>query len=522
MTNVPHVPSTPFSLEVSNASLHHNDQLGTWLARPLSRTTSACLLLVVLVAVPLITWAVNGPTLGDANLSMYTTWLLAHGNVSCAYPTTLSSPHVYVDSVLTSPLYPIIAAIISAILHVGHSVLFPSAVTMAPHCAEPSSELVEWARRSGALEPTLWIGVITWIALVVAISTFLNGDRDFTRGRAVGLVAAGFGAPLYQALVIYFHPQDLLALALIVGALAAALHERWLLAGALLGLGLLAQPFVILALIPFLVACPRRHLSRLSLGSFLGSVPIAAGLLLMTSGAAWFPLILGSDRVVPDNDSDVTSTGGSVLWELHPRGVLAFLVARGLPVALSLAVSLFARHKWKGRFHPQGLVALVGVSLSLRLVFELNLFSYYFAAVFVLLVLTGATMASRVDLIALWTAFDLVGFNPIRRTTEFWFIRLTPSYDRIPAWTVVAILGGVIIMHLRERRVVMYQPVALVVIILMTHRTLWGHDPSLATVPHWFLQVLLVPFAIALFVDALRRTTGDVAPSLAWPRTRSS
>jgi hypothetical protein len=501
----------PFSIEVVGTGPRLSRGARTWLTHTLSRASRVSLMIGLVASVLFVTWAVGGPNLGDANLSMYTTWLLAHGNLTCAYPAGLSSPNVHISSVLTSPLYPLIAAAFAAMFRIGSAIPFPAASALSHSCPYASSMLFGWARRAGALEPTLWIGVAAWMALTIALFYYLSDRGMMTRRRAISLVVAALGAPAYQALIIYFHPQDLLAIALIVAALGSAQRERWLLAGVLIGLGLLAQQFVVLAAIPLLITCPRPRLPRFCAGAVLGFAPIGVSLLVLTSGSALFPIILGSDRVDPSVKLPVTSSGGSVLWELHLHGLVAFLTIRGLPIVSSIVVSIWARRRWDLASRPDLLVALVGLSLSFRLVFEQNIFSYYFTPVFVLLVLVAATMRSQASLILLWIAVDLAGFNPIRRTNQFWFLRLTPSYDRITAWSVVAVLVGLIILQLRERRIILYQPLALIVVVAMAHASLWGRNPALATVPHWFLQVLLVPFAIALFLDAARsRRTATV------------
>jgi hypothetical protein len=506
-----------FSIEVVGTEPRRSHGAHTWLTHTLSGASRVSLIIGLVGSIILVTWAVGGPNQGDANLSMYTTWLLAHGDLACAYPAGLSSVNDYVSSVLTSPLYPLIAAALVVILRIGAAVPFPATSTMGHGCSHAATVLANWAGRSGAREPTLWIGVATWIALVLVLCWYLSSDGPITRFRAIGLAVSTLGAPAYQALIIYFHPQDLLAVALIVAALGSARRERWLLAGVLIGLGLLAQQFVILAAIPVLITCPRPRLPRFCAGAVLGLVPIGVSLLALTSGSALFPIILGSDRVDPGVGLPVTSSGGSVLWELHLHGLIAFLTIRGLPIVSSTVASIWARRRWDLTSRPDSLVALVGLSLSFRLVFEQNIFSYYFTAVFVLLVLVAATMKSRVSLVVLWIAVDLAGFNPIRRTNQFWFLRLTPSYDRITAWSVVAALVGLIILHLRERRIILYQPLALIVVVAMAHASLWGRNPALATVPHWFLQVLLVPFAIALFLDAARRTRRAATAEVAHP-----
>src|ERR1035438_9457021 len=67
-----------------------------------------------------------------------------------------------------------------------------------------------------------------------------------------GAVAGGDirGSATGQSL---FHPQDLLAMGLILCGVASVLRDRWVLAGVLMGLALTSQQFSILVLVVLLV-----------------------------------------------------------------------------------------------------------------------------------------------------------------------------------------------------------------------------------------------------------------------------
>ena len=87
--------------------------------------------------------------------------------------------------------------------------------------------------------------------------------------------------------------------------------------------------------------------------------------------------------------------GGTVLWETHASGVMAVLLFRVAPVVVSIVVSWWvARRLGSGALEPVALMSLVAGSLSLRLVFEVNWFSYYFMALAVTLALLEATQGS--------------------------------------------------------------------------------------------------------------------------------
>ena len=77
------------------------------------------------------------------------------------------------------------------------------------------------------------------------------------------------------------------------------------------------------------------------------------------------------------------------MWEFHVRGGASLLLASRLPpLVLSLALAWYVvRRLGPAALQPAVLISLVAVSLSFRLVFEDNIFSYYYMALAVTLVI---------------------------------------------------------------------------------------------------------------------------------------
>jgi len=75
-----------------------------WLMRPLSLRWCLVGGLCVVALMIMIATFWGGPTSADAPAPDNTTWLIAHGDVGCAYPPTASV--VYQT---TAPLYPLIS-----------------------------------------------------------------------------------------------------------------------------------------------------------------------------------------------------------------------------------------------------------------------------------------------------------------------------------------------------------------------------------------------------------------------------
>ena len=122
----------------------------------------------------------------------------------------------------------------------------------------------QWAHRSGALSPTLWIGYTAWLALMVGVIAWLRASG---RGRCgwepATLIVIASLAPAWMCVQTDFHPQDLLAMGLALGAMACARGSRWFLAGVLLALAVLSQQFALLVAVPLFVVAPSTKRIRL-------------------------------------------------------------------------------------------------------------------------------------------------------------------------------------------------------------------------------------------------------------------
>jgi hypothetical protein len=186
--------------------------------------------------------------------------------------------------------------------------------------------------------------------------------------------------PVWMCFQLVFHPQDLLALGLALCAMACVRRGRWVGAGILIALAVLSQQFALLVAAPLLVFAPaNRRISYAGAALATGAL-VDLPLLILTGGRALRAVTLGT--------GDSPSSGGTVLWELHLLGAPVVMLSRVTPVVLSVALSLWVvRRVGREALQPTTLMSVVAVSLGLRLVFEQNLFAYYFMALVVSLVL---------------------------------------------------------------------------------------------------------------------------------------
>lgn len=366
-----------------------------------------------------LTLVVGIPTEGDARVSVFSAWALAHGHFSCGYPPGGISNN------LAAPLYPLLSGGLSALLRIGHSVPFPSQIALGPHCSTAFAAMDQWAQRSGAWRPTLQIGFLGWIALMAGAIVLLRASG---RGRCgwepTALVILALAPPISMCLTEYFHPQDLLAMGLALGGLASVRRKRWIWAGLLLGLAIISQQFALLFLAPLIVVVPKNQRVRFIGAVLLSWALVAVPVVVFTSGRAIASTLVG--------------TGGrmySISWldqtGLHPP--LLFVVARFLPFALALVLAWWAEKKFGPTvLEPVPFISLIATSLCMRLVFEVNLYGYYFMAIAVLLILLDVLRGRiRVSLVVWLVAVGVASY-----------VTLTQGTSKVPILCWQAVLVG--------------------------------------------------------------------------------
>lgn len=117
----------------------------------------------------------------------------------------------------------------------------------------------------------------------------------------LGVVLLCAGSPVVVRAVHWGHPEELVAAALCVGALLAAIADRPLLAGALLGCGFATKQWALIAAAPALAALPSRRPAFVATATLVGA-------------AFTLPMLIGD----PDRFWLVTKAAGSA----DPSGAL--------------------------------------------------------------------------------------------------------------------------------------------------------------------------------------------------------
>ena len=398
--------------------------MSTWLSRPSSSRSCVVGWILASVIFVVATQLWGGPTYGDANVSVFAAWALAHGHLACAYPAAGVTGYAP-----TAPVYPLLTGALTAILRVGHTVAFPSSEVLGPHCQHAVLAMTSWALHSHAWTTTLRLGYLSWIVLLAGSVTLL---RSFDLGRSVReivlVMLLALTPSVSMCLWQYFHPQDLLAMGLILAALAAARRQYWSMSGVLFAVALLSQQFSLLLFIPLCLIAPRERRARFLGAALATGLFVVVPLTLATSGRSVASSLLGTG---------FTSWTQSLLVETGLRSAPLFTLSRVLPIVMALVVAWWLSNRLAEKIlEPVPLLCLLALSLSGRLIFEINLWGYYFMAVSVALILLDLVSGHlRLTLLAWLSLVSFAAFHGLSNGSR--------SAIPLAAWQVVLVGGAV-------------------------------------------------------------------------------
>ena len=131
--------------------------------------------------------------------------------------------------------------------------------------------------------------------------------------------------------------------------------------------------------------------------------------------------------------SGTTWTSVTLLDLTRLAGPWLFFCSRYVPIAAAMVLAWWAHDRLGAKIlEPAPLISLIATSLSLRLVFEVNLWGYYFMAVAVcVLVLDIVRGRLRWSYFA-WLALIVLAYHPVLGTISSWGFSGTPWF---PLWT---------------------------------------------------------------------------------------
>ncbi len=263
----------------------------------------------------------GGPTQNDTSESLYATWSIAHGSFACSYAPV--SPHAASFLLYFQPhpqvpvLWPLISGGIAWLTRIGHTAPFPSQHTLGVNCVNANDIMYHWARSSYAVFATVGLGYLSWFVLLAGVIALLRASGRGRSGWEVfGVVFIAVVPIVWAPVLDEYHPQDMVAVGLVLASIACVKRREWVWAGMLLGLAVTTQQFALLALAPLVVVVPGKARWRLLGAAAVAAVVISLPMVIVTSGRAIHGVLLGT--------GDSMTLGGTVLWELSRGPVLVF------------------------------------------------------------------------------------------------------------------------------------------------------------------------------------------------------
>ncbi len=454
--------------------------MGAWLDTPISDLSCVLGWCMATSLFLLLVSAFGGIGQSDTYESVFSTWAIAHGLTSCAFPRGYN---------ITAPLYPLLSGGVAALAHIGHSVPFPQRSAMGPHCEQGFVAINFWSLQSGAIYRTVQIGFLGWFALLGgAVGLLRATGRGRRRWEPMTLAVLACVPTVGACLQSTFHPEDLLALGLALAAVATAIRDRWGWSGLLIGLAVMSQQYTTLVAVPLFFLAPRGR--RVTYSATAGLVVAAVGgtLMAVTSGGAVRAVFLGT--------GDSRGIGGAVVSGLHLHGAPLVLLSRVTPLVISALLAIWVVRLLGERARGSAaMLALITCSLGLRLVFEQQIFEYYFMGLMVGLVLLDVVAARlRGALVAWILAVSTVDVRQIYIANhQADFVRLC----------VLAVAAGALAwkLLLGNRN---WQAVPWVALIACTFAS-WPNVDPFGVPAMWVWQMVLVGWGMTLSVTALVR-----------------
>ena len=330
----------------------------------------------VWVALLSVGWLVTAGVVGNASADFY-------DNLPATRAVTSFHPErAYPDKAGTTspPGYPLVAA--------------PAVAVLQPFL--------------GSERAFAWVGMAT--PLVLAAAAVRLGRalgvapwslRELVTAAAV-LVAPGVPHAVLATVGTntgIFHPQDVVAAAEAMMAVAAAVRGRWTWCAVWLGIALLTRQWALLVALPLVVAAPEAARVRV--------VCVAGGLFL----AGLLPFLLGD----PDGAIRALRAGNSLRngqslvghLPLTPRLVFAF--SRGAPVIGAMVLAVVLAWRWQ-RVVPlaAGVLGAVVAGVAFRTGFDAAFFAYYLGPLSAFVVVAVMTRLVPVVAGVVWLVLLLV------------------------------------------------------------------------------------------------------------------
>ena len=231
--------------------------------------------------------------------------------------------------------------------------------------------------------PGAWLLGGPYLIIVSAVALFaadaIAEDLGVTRPRRALLAAAGAVA-LWGVSVQWGHPEDAVAMGLLLFAIQALSRARTGRSGWLMGAAVATQPLVLLTLpVLLMVIQPRRW------ASFLMRAAAPGALLLAAAAAANWPATIHAVIVQPNWPAVDHPTPWTALAPYLSHGAVASAPARLLAILAACGCALAAGRRWRAArtaagWSPDILAQVLwwsAAALAMRAVFESVVVAYY-------------------------------------------------------------------------------------------------------------------------------------------------
>lgn len=477
----------------------HSRGVVEWLNRPLSAPgcfVGWCSALVVFIG---FTSLLGGPTEFDAALSVYSTWAIATGHLTCSYVhvTPFHVPPIGDPFTLIAPVYPLFSGLVLAVTHIANFARFPTSSQLGPHCSTAIVSMFRWSANSNAIQATVRLGYFSWIFVLSGAVGLLRAiGRGRTNWEPLTLILLAILTPVTQCITQFFHPQDIVAIGFALGSVACMKRGRWEWTGALMALAFATNQFVLLLAVPIIVLIPSAKRIRTVLAGVLTSAIILLPIIVLTSGRALRYALIGS--------SVTNSLPQANPWFSDVHGAILIIVTRIPPIAITALLAWWAQRRLGARImDPTPLLSLLATCVALRLMFEVTLFAYYFAAAIVFLLLLEVAGGRIRGAAITWYAVLVVAFNPlplgfVNNPVE-WALK---GHEVMP--TIFIVITAILIAgDALRRRVRWYLVAAAVLVSLTLVKWPWNHGALRHFEPLWFWQIFLVPTLLWLTISPL-------------------
>ena len=444
----------------------------------------------------------GGAAPGDAPESIFGPWAIEHCDWACLYAPSAS----YITALepgpiaLNPPVYPLLSGAIASLEGIGHRVPFPTTSALGVNCQHGPSAIGRWSVQAHATGATLRLGYLALFVLAMGLSFIIRSLRRCTTlWELIGPLLVAISPPTYECLTTFFHPEDLLAIGFVLFGVAIAIRERWALAGTAVAVGLCTQQSALLVAVTLFFIAPRRSRAHFALGFGAVAAAINLGAVALTNGRAWSPVIFGSSRIRTASSGHFHSIGGTVLYELHLHGLILFFASRLLPLLCAGLMAWWVRRALgDGVVDAVVIVSLMSTALVLRLVFEENLFNYYFMPLVVGLVVIEVARGRFRGASLAWLGLVSFAFGVLPPLLNQGSTTGALIHLRLALAVFALFVLSFVVMLVHDRRLLRagIPFVALCVLLIFSN-----HLPNHASgdnTPYWLWQILLVPTSVAL------------------------